>query len=563
MLKLIRPRQKLLIVVAALLCGSPTEAMDIEQLADGGRRISLAEGDNFSEALKRVELGDEIVLPAGAEFVGSFTLPKKSKPAPQGRSPWITIRTSALDRLPPIGNRVTPTDAQNMPKIVTPNAGPAINSAFGAHHYHFVGIEITTTAKKTYDLVRLGFRGSGSGERAKKLKDLPYRFVFERCYLHGNATGDLRTGIAMNAKDFAILDSYISEVHESGSDAQALLSTNGTGPFKIINNFLEASGENVMFGGEDPKIPQLVPSDIEIFRNHISKPDRWNAGQPSKDDSDKGIPAHPDYDGSRWSIKNLLELKNARRVHIEGNVFENCWAQSQSGYAILFTPRNQQGKAEWSTVENVVFTNNIIRKASAFMMILSQDNEGRPSRQAKDITIRNNLITNIAQKSAGGQRVIFDIGGGKKLSPVKNIRIENNTALFSKGGKSLIVLGDSGKIVDGFVCRNNILASGNHGIAGTDSEPGIESLNRYLKNWTFRNNLLIGKVRKSMYPVDNFFVPSLTEVGFVDPETGNHELLPTSPYREAGDRNQPLGVDMEALRLVTEGVIEGLPMQNQ
>ena len=37
----------------------------------------------------------------------------------------------------------------------------------------------------------------------------------------------------------------------------------GTGPYNIINNHLEGASENVMFGGADPDISNLVPADIE------------------------------------------------------------------------------------------------------------------------------------------------------------------------------------------------------------------------------------------------------------------------------------------------------------
>lgn len=56
-----------------------------------------------------------------------------------------------------------------------------------------------------------------------------------------------------------------------------------------------------------------------------------------------------------WAVKNLFELKNARRVTIEFHVFENNWANAQMGYAILFTPRNQNGGCNWCVVEDVTF----------------------------------------------------------------------------------------------------------------------------------------------------------------------------------------------------------------
>ncbi len=49
-------------------------------------------------------------------------------------------------------------------------------------------------------------------------------------------------------------------------------------------------------------------------------------------------PDDPSYEGTDWVVKNLLELKNARNVVIDGNLFEHNWADDQNGFAILFTP---------------------------------------------------------------------------------------------------------------------------------------------------------------------------------------------------------------------------------
>ena len=72
------------------------------------------------------------------------------------------------------------------------------------------------------------------------------------------------------------------------------------------------------------------PSDIEIVRNHLAKPLRWRKGDPS-------------FEGVEWTVKNLFELKNARRVLVDGNLLEYNWPQAQNGFAILFTVRNQDG----------------------------------------------------------------------------------------------------------------------------------------------------------------------------------------------------------------------------
>src|SRR5205823_4255769 len=144
--------------------------------------------------------------------------------------------------------------------------------------------------------------------------------------------------VAPNGKSLAVIDSYLADFKEVGADSQAVLGVNGPGPFKIVNNHLESAGENVMFGGGDPAIHDLVPSDIEIRHNYFFKPLSWRKGDPS-------------YAGTQWSIKNLFELKNARRVLVEGNILENIWLADQAGFALQLTVRNQYGRAPWSTIE--------------------------------------------------------------------------------------------------------------------------------------------------------------------------------------------------------------------
>ena len=72
-----------------------------------------------------------------------------------------------------------------------------------------------------------------------------------------------------------MLNSFISDIKAVNADSQAIVGYNGEGPFTIENNYLEAAGENVMFGGSDPAVTNLVPSDIVLRRNHLFKPLAW------------------------------------------------------------------------------------------------------------------------------------------------------------------------------------------------------------------------------------------------------------------------------------------------
>ena len=221
---------------------------------------------------------------------------------------------------------------------------------------------------------------------------MPHHLVIDRCYLHGNPTYGHRRGLALNSGDATIINSHFSDFKGVSQDTQAIMGWNGPGPFLIENNHLEAAGENIMFGGTDPNIPNLVPTGITIRRNLITKPIAWMS--------------------QSWTVKNLIEFKNAKDVIVEGNTIENNWAAGQQGYSILFTPRNQSNTAPWVIVKNVTIQNNVIRHVAAVFNILGYDDIAT-SRQTQDITIRNNLIYDVSTsyatpvRSANGRLAII------------------------------------------------------------------------------------------------------------------------------------------------------------
>jgi hypothetical protein len=258
-----------------------------------------------------------------------------------------------------------------------------------------------------------------------------------------------------------------------------------------------------MFGGADPKIRNLVPSDIEIRDNYFFKPLSWKSGDPS-------------YGGIHWSVKNLFELKNARRVTIDRNVFENNWVDAQAGSGILFTVRNDNGTAPWSTIEDVKFTNNIVKNSPAALNLLGKDNL-KPSQRAKNLVISNNLFTGIK-------------GTFLTMSGYENVTISNNTHLQS--GNIMTLHGDPSP---GFVYQNNITVRDDkgYGVKGDASGEGTIALKDFTPGATFRNNLIVG-ARSSMYPAQNFYPGSVTDVGFMGLETGDLRLNPRSKYKQLG-----------------------------
>ncbi|MBI2816281.1 MAG: hypothetical protein HYX72_05040 [Acidobacteria bacterium] len=463
-----------------------------------GRSIQVGQGDDFQAALNKAEPGDIIVLQAGATFAGAFELPKKSGAG------VITIQTSALESLPRPGSRVDPSFSRFMPKVVgaSHERGYAITAAQGAGNYQFIGVEIMPAAGVfLWNVVLLGYGTENS------LDKMPHNIVFDRCYIHGDPKVGSRRGIAMNGINLVLKNSYLSDIKEVEEESQGICGWSGPGPFVLHNNYIEAAGENVMFGGEDPAISNLVPSNIAITHNRFAKPLSWRVG-------------HPSYAGTHWMVKNLLELKNAQDVIIDRNIFEYNWADAQQGFAIVITPRNQSGTAPWSVVQNVTFTNNIVRHSASGMVILGYDDNHR-SRQANHITIRNNLFYDISTDWGGGGRWFHILNG------TAHVTIDRNTALHT----AAIAFADR-KPHTNFVFTNNITPHNTGGpgylrnmcgISGENSSPGKDALKRFFPGAAILNNVIYGtgpgdgitaKWLTANYPSGNYYLDSVRDVGF-------------------------------------------------
>ncbi|MBI5534044.1 MAG: right-handed parallel beta-helix repeat-containing protein [Deltaproteobacteria bacterium] len=513
----------------------PQTWLDTTWIAPTGQTIAVASGGDFQAALDKAVPGDVITLEAGASFTGPFTLPNK-----QG-SGYIVIRSSADDAsLPPAGTRIGPSYASALPKLLAPNTLPAIQAAPGAHHFRIMGVEITPVdaAAQIYTLVALG---TGSETAAS---DLPHDIILDRVWVHGTPTGYTKRGVQLNSASTAVIDSYISDCHAEGQDAQAIGSFNGAGPFKIVNNYLEGSGENIIFGGADPKVPDLVPSDIEIRQNHFDKPLTWKVDDPS-------------YAGKHWSVKNLLEFKNARRVLVRCNVFEHNWGDAQVGFAILLTPRNQDGTAPWSGVRDVTIQDNVIRHTASGINMAGED-DGQPSQQTSGVVIRNNLIHDVDGAKWNGDGRVFQVitpGTSKATSgpgrPIAGLKIDHNTAFVS--GNSVLTAGDSVPVASSFFFQNNLVSHGSYGVFGSGKGEGTSALEAYFPGYVFVKNAIIG-ASASAYPADNFFPATTDEVGFVDFAGGDYHLAPTSTYKAAGTDGKDLGADIDQVLTGTSGV---------
>lgn len=468
--------------------------------AAGPVRI-ITDGKDLQSAIDDAKPGDVIAVQPGVIVRGEIRLPAKNGDA------WITIRTNApASAFPARGTRVGPSQAPLM-FVIESDGSDAIRVEDGAHHYRFVGVEIRPRAGEYIkNLVIMG-------ADAKTADALPRNIVFERCYVHGDPDVGGRRGIALNSRDTAIIDSYFSDFKDDVEDTQALCGWNGTGPFAIVNNYLEAAGENILFGGADPGIPNLVPSDIVIRGNHIAKPPAWRK--------------------SRWAVKNLFELKNARRVLVEQNVFEYNWPQAQNGYSILFTPRNQDGESPWSMVRDVIFRNNLVRHVSSGINLMGTD-DIHSSQQTKRILIRDNVFDDVSQANWGGIGNFMQM-----LHGAADVTVDHNTAF-----ETYAILVASGKPNERFTFTNNIVPNALYGVSGDNFYGDTpNALSTYFPGALFRNNVIQAGHERA-YPAGNFFPATMGEIGFEDYAEADYRLKPSSPYKNAGIDGRDIGANL-------------------
>lgn len=469
--------------------------------------LQVNSGGSLQAALNAARPGDTILLQAGATFTGNFSLPAKP-----GTS-YITVRSSASDaQLPAAGVRMTTAYASRLPKIKAAGSLSAIKTATGAHHWKFLFVEIVGNSSGNTDIVRLG---SGLDTSSTTL---PHHIVFDRVWIHGPSTAGAKRGIALNGGAATIRNSRVSDIFLFGVETQALAGWNGTGPFVIENNYLSAAGVNVMFGGATPRIPNLVPSDITIRRNLFTKNLQWRGAV-----------------GTKPMVKNLLELKNARRVLVEGNRFEYSWAQDQKGYAMLLTPVNN-GSAPWTAVQDVTVRSNRFNHVGGGINITGRDRV-RGSQISRRIRIANNLFTDVSRARWGGSGAFIVCGDG-----TEDITVDHNTVIHDGP-----VANGHGPANVRFVYTNNLSKHNQDGIYGDGYGAGLVSINKYFPGATIRRNVLAGGTA-SKYPADNFFPPTSQFLGnFVDAAGGNYRLAVHSPYNNAGTDGRDVGADIDAI----------------
>jgi hypothetical protein len=543
-----------------------------------GKVIALAAGGDVISTVKAASCGDTIQLQAGASFTlnGGPIFPSKNCDSKH----WITIRTSAANSaLPPEHTRINPSYAgvaslSGRPAFSGPNKNvmaklvvSGSNSIQIGDHYRLIGLEITRPNDGKWYNALVGFTGS--------------HIILDRNWIHGDPTADTTHLVQTQpgADHVAIINSYMTDAHCKASpvncsDAQDW-SDGGHGTFmKAYNNFMEASGQSIMFGGAAAVI---ITSDVEIRLNHMFKPLTWN-------------PLDKKFIGTKFTVKNNFELKEGQRILVEGNIMENTWGGfTQKGANILLTPKNQSGSNGRNLcpicfVSDVTLRYNYVRHGAQGMQIANgQGDNGGWSLGGHNYSIHD-LVFDGMQYSECYQCANFlnDVSSSYKSdAPPPTAEVMHdvtlnhvtivNTGFLATGKTATGFMEMNGPPagnktatprIDNFEWTNSIGDAGTSGAyptgGGSDNcavgEKTVADM--VTACWTgassFTANLLVTDHALStlVFPSGNSTTSAWSKVGFVNfngGDGGDYHLQPSSQYHDAGTDGRDLGADIDSV----------------
>jgi hypothetical protein len=540
-----------------------------------GKVTALASGGDLQAALNAADCGDTITLQAGASFpLMSSALQSKGCDDQN----WITVRTSAPDSaLPPEQTRINPSyagvhslpsrppfsggSANVMAQILETSASLPI---IPGDHYRFIGIEITrpVNGKPYTALVRT--------ETSK--------VIFDRCWIHGDALDDTAhlVQIGPGSDHIAVVDSYLNDAHCSTTgeciDSQAVGDHDGGFAIKVVNNFLEAASENMLFGGG---AATSVTSDVEIRLNHVFKPMSWN-------------PADPSFLGTRFIVKNNLEFKEGQRVLVEGNYFQNTWGGfSQKGRSIELGAKNQEGRDDTNlcpicfTADLTIRYNYVTHGAGGIGIGDGATQNGAWAAGAHDFSIHDVIFDGMQYAECYGcGNFLTEIGSGySPTSPppstLNNVSMNHLTVVnvgFLGGHNTATGLMEmSGPPannptntpqITNLSWTNSIIDAGNSGaypMGGGTSNCSVGEKTvaaKIVACWTgassFAGNVLVTDYASSpfTFPPGNHTPATWDAVGFVNfngGDGGNYQLSSTSPYKGLATDGSDPGADVNGV----------------
>jgi hypothetical protein len=420
-------------LAAAMSLTSPATAAD----------FYVASPTALQAALNSAQGGDTIVLAPGA-YVGNFKLPVHAGTG------YVTVRTmDPSGVLPAPGTRIRPDASPNLARLMSSNSLAALRTAAGAAYWRLELLEIGPGPVASTTLVELG-----DGSSAQNTSSLvPHHLIVDRLYVHGDRLAGQKRAFGLNSGDTSILNSYVADIKAIGVDSQALAGWNGPGPYQIENNYFEAAGTSVLFGGDDPRVPYQLPSDITFRDNTVTRPVSWRdpilptPGGVRASFVAGGSLAAGTY-GYRVVARRMIgttQVKSAAAAQVtvtvaQGSTATIQWNAVQDATDYLVYGRTPGAVNRYWVVKGTSFNDDgIIASLSGTPSAASvwQTKNLFELKAARRVEVSHNLFSNNWAQAQSGTAILFTTrnqGGNCGWCVVEDVTFENNVVKSVGGG---------------------------------------------------------------------------------------------------------------------------------
>jgi hypothetical protein len=250
---------------------------------------------------------------------------------------------------------------------------------------------------------------------------------------------------------------------------------------------------------------------------------------------------------------------------------ENTWGGfSQTGFAILLTPKNQQNNCPiCKTTDVVIRFNRISHMASGMQIATGLSDAGGASSGGERFSIHDNIFNDIDGKQYDGFGAFAQVSSTKPT--LRDIRISHNTAFPPK---TLLILGVGvDQKIPNFEFTDNLVGVGEQeifptggGAANCAFQPRAQGaagvVSKCFANSSVTRNVFIASSKG--WPAGNFYAgdPSSVVEDFQGGKNGNYRLCrggqshckKAPAFAGASPGGKDPGADVEAVNAATAGV---------
>ena len=230
-------------------------------------------------------------------------------------------------------------------------------------------------------------------------------------------------------------------------------------------------------------------------------------------------------------------------------MFENEWADAQSGFAFVMKSENQTGGTPWTQTSDITIRYNKIRNVGQGFNIAGNPATTQAIAAARFV-ITDNVIENVGTSPYNGEGRTFQLLGGG----LSDVVVMHNT-VTSGGGTSPAAVYFGGGGNSRLVMHSNILHHGALGVKGDATGAGTASLQRFAPGYLFTNNAIANGGTPTSYPANNYFPATLGNLGFISLSGGDYRLATSSTYLSKGYDGRDIGADINTVNAKTSGAV--------